>query len=544
MAYDGSTFVHTALPTNAHYIRLLKFEDTAATEPLRFTLGVYKFSDEPVYNALSYEWGIGTADRTIFINDCPFLIRDSLYDFLGALAGSKQKDILFFADAICINQDNIPERNAQVQRMGDLYRQAQKVLVWLGPGTADSDLIFDICAVGNQKTIDLQGSSGNALDMLYRRSYWTRLWVIQELFLARDAIVFCGSKSTPWSSFRRLTTAVKGDIVLGEHTGVDTQLGSSPMGLHTRRMLSNLNRKDRGDSILNKRIDNIMFEFGKAQCRDVRDRVYGLLGLAKTQENGRGLRVMPDYSATTVNIFVQLLSNMPYTLGLEHALRIFNILKLHHVPDCTWDVGIPDRICNLIFEVGLTHLGHIRHVSKSHPLLCDWCKLWNKRDNYTTFELDEHLRQELRDKVISELMVGKIQSQLSAHNCGPLLALGPYDCCVTAGKLNEGDAMFLMEGTKIVLIENKPNPEDESHEPVAGFTRGVLANTKDEGSILQAAILLDRCLPSLPAPREVRLEKARFERPAYPFEVIHEELTLQQIMLILTQAARHSSYYD
>ncbi|KAB8207187.1 heterokaryon incompatibility protein-domain-containing protein [Aspergillus parasiticus] len=544
MASDSSTFAHTALPSDAHYIRLLQFEETAATEPLRFTLGVYKFSEKLVYNALSYEWGNDTAGRTIFINNCPFLVRDNLYNFLIVLAGSGQRDILFFADAICINQDDTPERNAQVQRMGDLYRQAQKVLVWLGPGTAESDLVFDICAEGNQKAIDLQGSSGNALDMVYRRSYWTRLWIIQELFLARDAIVFCGSKSAPWSSFRRLTTAVRGDFVLGGFTGVDIQLGSSPLGLHTRTMLGQLDKKDGEYSILNKTIDNIVIKFGQAQCRDVRDRVFGLLGLAKMQEDSRGLRIMANYSATTVNLFVRLLSNMPYTLSLNHALRIFNILKLHHVDACAWDIGIPDTICNLVFEVGLTHLGHIRHVSESRALLCDWCKMWNMRNKHTPLELGEQLRQELRDKAITEFMVGETQSSVAAHNCGPLLSLGPYDSCVTARKLNEGDEMFLMEGTNIVLIEHKSNPEHESHEPAARFTRGVLAHTKREESILQAAMLLDSCLPSLSAPTEVRLQKARFERPMYPFEVIHEELTLRQIMFILTRAAQHSSYYD
>ncbi|OGM49018.1 hypothetical protein ABOM_003126 [Aspergillus bombycis] len=538
MASNGSKFAHTALSTDAHRIRLLKFEDTASTEPLRLSLGVYKLSDKPVYNALSYEWGSGTADRTIFINDSPFLIGDSLHSFLEVLASSEQQSTLFFADAICINQEDIPERNDQVQRMGDLYRQAQQVLVWLGPGTTESDLIFDLCAEAKQEEIDLQGASGNALDMLYRRSYWTRLWIIQELFLARDAVVFCGSRSAAWSSFRRLTTAVKGEFVSG-----DIRLGSSSMGLHTREMLSCLNSKDREKGILNETIDNIVIKFGKARCRDVRDRVYGLLGLARMQADGRGLEIRADYSATTVNLFVRLLSNMPYTLPLKHALQVFNILKLHHAQDYGWDVGIPDTICDLVFEVGLTHLGHIRHAD-SQSLVCDWCKLWNKNEKHTTFELGENLRQELRGKAISEFIKGSIQQTGAAHNCGPLLSLGPYDSCVTATRLNTGDELFLMEGTNIVLIEHKRNPEHESHEPAARFTRGVLAHTEDEESILRAAMLLERCLLSLPAPTEVRLEKARWEIPMYPFDVIHEALSLRQIMFILTQAAQHSRYYD
>jgi hypothetical protein len=39
-------------------------------------------------------------------------------------------------DAICINQDSIDERTCQVRIMDRVYRQAAKVLIWLGPEDA------------------------------------------------------------------------------------------------------------------------------------------------------------------------------------------------------------------------------------------------------------------------------------------------------------------------------------------------------------------------------------------------------------------------
>lgn len=38
----------------------------------------------------------------------------------------------FWVDAICVNQNDIPERNAQVQLMRSIYRDAALVLSWLG----------------------------------------------------------------------------------------------------------------------------------------------------------------------------------------------------------------------------------------------------------------------------------------------------------------------------------------------------------------------------------------------------------------------------
>ncbi len=37
-----------------------------------------------------------------------------------------------WVDAICINQDNIPERNRQVRMMPHIYSRAESVLVWFG----------------------------------------------------------------------------------------------------------------------------------------------------------------------------------------------------------------------------------------------------------------------------------------------------------------------------------------------------------------------------------------------------------------------------
>jgi hypothetical protein len=36
-------------------------------------------------------------------------------------------------DAVCINQENLLERNSQVQIMDQIYRNAETVRIWLGP---------------------------------------------------------------------------------------------------------------------------------------------------------------------------------------------------------------------------------------------------------------------------------------------------------------------------------------------------------------------------------------------------------------------------
>lgn len=47
-------------------------------------------------------------------------------------------------DAVCIDQTSLEERNQKVgQVMADIYRDADEVIIWLGPSPLDSDWAMD-----------------------------------------------------------------------------------------------------------------------------------------------------------------------------------------------------------------------------------------------------------------------------------------------------------------------------------------------------------------------------------------------------------------
>ncbi|EHK18317.1 uncharacterized protein TRIVIDRAFT_131892, partial [Trichoderma virens Gv29-8] len=86
------------------------------------------------YRALSYTWGKATsADdlQTIRVNNQEYFVRQNLFDFLASAAARKEHG-LFFVDAVCINQLDYDERQAQVQAMGLVYSRATSVISWLG----------------------------------------------------------------------------------------------------------------------------------------------------------------------------------------------------------------------------------------------------------------------------------------------------------------------------------------------------------------------------------------------------------------------------
>jgi len=44
-----------------------------------------------------------------------------------------------------------------------------------------------------------------ALAMLFQRAYFTRIWIIQEVVLAKRIDVFCGSFLSPWGCFENIS---------------------------------------------------------------------------------------------------------------------------------------------------------------------------------------------------------------------------------------------------------------------------------------------------------------------------------------------------
>ncbi|KAF6824946.1 Ankyrin and HET domain-containing protein [Colletotrichum plurivorum] len=120
---------------------------------------------------------------------------------------------------MCIAQAHRAERSAQIGLMGGIYRAARVVRMYLGEAGAHTSaamvLVSDCASLGNEALVkarvlrDEDGAAG-LVEML-KRSYWTRVWMFQEVLLARRAVVHCGEDSAPWRGFRILERVADGD---------------------------------------------------------------------------------------------------------------------------------------------------------------------------------------------------------------------------------------------------------------------------------------------------------------------------------------------
>jgi hypothetical protein len=110
-------------------------------------------------------------------------------------------------DAICINQADLVEKGREIGRMRTIYRKAADVVVWLGEGDEESDLVYDFInavagflEVGQEASLKFNlaqqlKSHGievwNSLNLLMHRSYWSRLWIVQEIAMGNVNRLCC-----------------------------------------------------------------------------------------------------------------------------------------------------------------------------------------------------------------------------------------------------------------------------------------------------------------------------------------------------------------
>jgi len=98
------------------------------------------------YVAISYEWATPGNGKIVIVNNNPFYVRENLWKFLCQLRSQLEHKLplTLWADAICIDQWNIQERNHQVKLMYLIFSGAVATYSWLGDEGKDTRRLFTI----------------------------------------------------------------------------------------------------------------------------------------------------------------------------------------------------------------------------------------------------------------------------------------------------------------------------------------------------------------------------------------------------------------
>lgn len=264
------------------------------------------------YSAISYTWGSDELDQSILVQGQPFPITSNLLHVLEdvclACPGT-----LFWIDAICIDQGNHAEKSHQVQQMSSIYEAAEQVVVYLGVGRdgASEDLgvlmqsqqefeaycqqhgkypIWAWLGSPQKAALDRRLDAtrqGAALQMLFSHPWFDRVWVIQEVFKARQASIHCAGCSVSARAFALIPVInTKPANWTSHHQAVlDAMPGPDRQSLWRREDLS---------------LSVLLHRFRASKARFNVDKIYALLGLCGDDDAKKALS--PDYSKTEAEV--------------------------------------------------------------------------------------------------------------------------------------------------------------------------------------------------------------------------------------------------
>lgn len=125
-------FAHSDLDDTLGSIRLLRIFPELSKDGF-VQCQIWHSNITAAYKCLSYVWGDDNDQQTILVNGKEFVCRSNLKRFLDvARIKHSGHHEAFWIDALCIDQQNVSERNKQVAQMGDIYAHAKCVIAWLG----------------------------------------------------------------------------------------------------------------------------------------------------------------------------------------------------------------------------------------------------------------------------------------------------------------------------------------------------------------------------------------------------------------------------
>lgn len=351
---DTPAFRYQPLRSDKQEIRLIHIEAFDADDKSTFgTFGTSEpgvqrlvrchlqhacLNDRPYYTALSYAWGDPRIKRAILLDGQQIQVTQNLESALRHVAIECQRDgdqtVPLWVDAVCIDQQNEAERTRQVSQMDVIFRTAAETLVWLGPGSEDSNLAIDtlrrLSRIAASISAHLtswsqfpfgEGASNplvraieqrldeslvalrlensarlTAICSLFQRPWFLRVWVIQERVLSQNCTVCCGREWITWHMFYQGFWLLCG---LRDYLNL-AGTGRPDSAVLATFLTSALDRvtpvafTSAGSSLLRLfALLSRMAPRAQLQASDRRDYVYALLGLVDPRQSPR---ILVDYS--------------------------------------------------------------------------------------------------------------------------------------------------------------------------------------------------------------------------------------------------------
>jgi hypothetical protein len=332
------TNLYRRFPIGSRSQRVLLLHPSDGTERVRCSMKVMAIEGQtPVqgYDALSYRWGKVHTDQFVWLEGAPVRVSDNLYAALFNLRKSGPGRVRrIWVDQLCINQEEDAEISRIIPKQHMIYKQADQVIVWLGQSTPESDIAiqyFSTLFTERSSDAELHASYLRNNDkwtcigpgLLSGREWWNRVWIVQEVMLARRPILRCGQKSILFDTFLRIMSfAWKNNIRLyPDRKGAAPQVGHD---IYRPSLMQFWDFRQKMKAGAQPRICEWLVRFYQQECEKDRDHVYGFLGLASAK------------FLSGIDTDVQLHSNDVFlnaTLAILQKLKALDFICLGHGPN-------------------------------------------------------------------------------------------------------------------------------------------------------------------------------------------------------------------
>jgi hypothetical protein len=353
------TFEHTPLDLRSEAIRLVRIRplqnsDETIKCDLRLT------SIDAKYTCLSYVWGHRHSNDWILVDGNKLSIHANLYRFLFyASLLPEFTSTWFWIDAICIDQNNITERQHQVQQMGRIFSKADEVISWLG----ENDAIKNFLCPASPRL-----GATNEVQAFSDSTYWARAWITQEIILARRVRLMACDKILPLKYLPSYHDDISVELTKrGIIRNGMTEAWASYESI--RRRIQHMRENFRDPEKTGNALVYLLDHFQLQSCHIVRDRIFSLLGLC-----GDGANLKVDYCISNTGLALEVLTYCRTSFCLC-ALR--TIAGALHVPSGFGNVLpgdlLPSTAC-AVLTLPITWRGD-DHVNPSNVA-------WHDRDDY------------------------------------------------------------------------------------------------------------------------------------------------------------------
>jgi hypothetical protein len=208
------------------------------------------------------------------------------------------------------------ERNQQVQIMGDIYKTATSVVVDLGQPTehTETDMqrlrsFMEPHAQGEDAPWshiaipDLERSIGSILS----RPWFTRMWTVQEVVLAKKTTLQCGSHQIRWTcdlrTLRALVFRIKSAVVspvYALHERPASGLDWMPLLYILESQMRQAARRE--GVVLQRNLLDVAFDFRNRLTTMAHDRYFAILGIIENDQGG-SLCFGPDYASGADDVY-------------------------------------------------------------------------------------------------------------------------------------------------------------------------------------------------------------------------------------------------